>query len=207
MTNFVKTILFPGILAVAPLLCAQQPATAGPDTAAVSVSTPALPAYTPPTEAEKFRAYLRPTYGPGSILEAGVRGGIDQARGVPSQWPEGAEGYAERLGSAMGEIAVRGTTEYGFGEIFKEDLRRLPCGPNCSTSKFTLALEDTFTARKGSDGHLAFSVARILGPISGGLVASTWRPGGFGRRNVAKEISLNYGLVFARNLIRELARR
>jgi hypothetical protein len=56
-------------------------------------------------------------------VEAGVRGGIDQALDRPSEWPEGGQGYADRFGSAIGEIAIRGTTEYLIADIFKKDLR------------------------------------------------------------------------------------
>lgn len=140
---------------------------------------------------------MRHTYGVGSQVEAGIHAGIDQARHQPSQWQEGATGYAERFGSAAGEIIVRGTTEYGFGEIFREDLRLFR---DPGTPRFTAALEDTFTARRGSDGHPAFSVARIVGPISGSFVAQTWKPGNL-RDETATGIAITYGLVFVRNLI------
>ena len=80
------------------------------------------------------------------------------------------------FGSAMGEIAVRGTTEYLVGDAFKEDLRFRPCRGCSVESKFRAALEDTLQARKGDDGHTAFSVARLVGPVSGSLVAQTWMP-------------------------------
>ena len=194
-------LLLLATLACAPFLCAQESPSTQPD------PINAVPTYTPPTHSEAFRAYVRRTYGIGSILEAGVRAGIEQARFQPSLWPEGAQGYAERYGSAMGEIVVRRTTEYVFGEIFREDLRFLPSGSKRSGSKFKAALEDTFTARKGSDGHRAFSVARIIGPISGGLVAETWKPGDNARAQTAKGIGLTFGLVFARNLVVEYVRR
>jgi hypothetical protein len=204
MTQF--TFCLVGAFVIAQLACAQQAPSASPGAASESPAAGTSPLYTPPTHGERFRTYLSHTYGIASVLEAGARAGVDQARDAPSQWPEGAEGYAERFGSAVGGIAVRGTTQYAFGELFREDLRHQPCGSNCSTSKFKLALEDTFMARKGSDGHLAFSAARLIGPISSGLVVSTWRPGGFEQRNVVREIGLNYSFVFVRNLVRELAR-
>ena len=194
-------LLLLAALAAAPFLCAQQSPSAQSD------AVNAAPPYRPPTHSEAFHAYVSRTYGFGSILEAGVRAGIDQARLQPSQWPEGAQGYAERYGSAMGEIVVRRTTEYALGEIFREDLRLLPCRSNCSGSKFEAALEDTFTARKGSDGHRAFSVARIIGPIAGSLVAETWKPGDNARGQTAKGIGLTFGLVFVRNLALEFVRR
>jgi len=189
---------------MARLLCAQQ-APSSPDPGNTAAASRPAPAYTPPTHAERFQTYLRHTYGVGSFFEAAARAGIDQALNRPSQWPQGAEGYAERFGSAMGLIAVRGTTDYALGELFKEDLRWTRRDPHCSP--FKAAFEDTFTARKGVDGHRAVSVARLIGPISGTLVASTWRPGGFGgRRDTVGGIGITYGLVYIRNLFREVVR-
>ena len=118
----------------------------------VSINKPVSPWYAPPTQGERFKAYFRQTYGIRSFVEAGVRGGMDQALDRPSGWPEGAPGYADRFGSAMGEIVIRGTTEYVIADIFKEDLRRLPCGSPCSASAFKRALEDTFTAEREKTG-------------------------------------------------------
>jgi hypothetical protein len=201
------TFVLLGGLTFAGFTRAQQP-SAPADTGASPVATAAVPAYTPPTHSEKFRTYLGHTYGLGSILEAGARAGIDQGLYRPSEWQLGAKGYAERFGSAMGVHAVRGTTAYLFGELFAEDLRHLHCGASCSGSdRFKIAFENTFAARKGSDGHLAFSVARLIGPIAGGLVVSTWRPQGFRRGQVVREIGMTYGLGFMRNLARQLVKR
>jgi hypothetical protein len=75
----------------------------------------------------------------------------------------------------------------------------------CTESKFKAAFDDTFTARKGEDGHRAFSVARIVGPISGSVVAVTaWYPSGSGKSESVRQVGLNFGLIYTRNLIREL---
>jgi hypothetical protein len=166
---------------------------------------PARPSYSPPTQRERFKAYFRSTYGIRSIVEAGVRGGIDQGLDRPNGWPEGGQGYADRFGSAMGEIAIRGSTEYVVADIFREDLRHQRCDSPCSESAFKRALEDTFTARKGEDGHRALSVARLVGPISGSAVAvNTWYPATSGKSETARQVVTHYGFVFGRNLIREL---
>jgi hypothetical protein len=187
-------------------LVGAQEAPAGSDGGASAA--PAKAPYSRPTEAERFHTYLRHTYGIGSFLEAAARAGIDQGLHRPAEWQLGATGYFERFGSAMGMHIVRGTTTYAFAELFREDLRYVHCARSCSISdKLKFALENTFTARKGTDGHTAFSAARLIGPVSGSLVAATWRPNGFERRGVVREIGLNYGLRFVRNFARELVKR
>jgi len=184
----------------------QQTTSEVPDAPTVQASKPAGPLYSPPTQGERFKSYLKHTYWIGSILEAGARAGIEQARDNPSQWPQGGQGYADRFGSDMGEIAIRGTTEYLVADMFKEDLRFIPCRSACSESAFKRALEDTFTARKGDDGHRAFSVARLVGPVSGSAVAiDTWYPKGLGGAEIARHVGFSYGFSFIRNYLREVS--
>jgi hypothetical protein len=169
-----------------------------------AASTSALPGYRPPTQAERFRGYIKHSFGISSILEAAVRGGIEQATDEPGQWPQGAQGYADRFGSSMGQIAIRGTTEYLVADLFKEDLRFRGCAEDCD--KFTAAFKDTFFARKGHDGHEALSVARLVGPWSGGVVAvNTWYPqGNKDAGQIARQAAFGYGFQFVRNYIREV---
>jgi hypothetical protein len=198
---------FISICAVSPIAClAQQTLPDAPSASASAAPAPASPIYSPPTQGERFKAYVKHTYSITSVIEAGVRGGIDQARDKPSEWPEGAQGYADRFGSAMGQIAVRNTTEYIVADLFREDIRFIPCQSPCAESKFKRALEDTFTARRGDDGHHAFSIARLSGPIVGAAVAKdTWYPAGYGGSEIVRQAGLSYAFVFIHNLIRELA--
>ena len=184
---------------------AQQTSSSLPDAPTPSTNRRVNLPYTPPTQGQRFKTYLHHTYGIYSIVEAGARAGIDQARDAPSEWPQGGQGYADRFGSAMGDIAVRGTTEYLVADIFREDLRYTHCDTLCSQSRVRRALEDTFTARKGDDGHRAFSVARFVGPVVGGAVTTyAWYPRGYGGAQVLREASVSYGFRFVRNYVWQL---
>ena len=198
----VRVLLF-GVFGLSTLACsAQQTSTQIPDAPTPSVTRPASPSYSPPTQGERFKSYLKQTYGLRSVFEAGMHAGIAQARDNPSQWPEGAEGFGDRLGSAYGEIVVRGTTEYALADLFREDVRRVRCSHPCSESRFKLAFENTFLARKGDDGHQAFSISRFVSPFAGSAVAvNTWYPAGSGKGDIAKEAGVQFGLRYIRNLI------
>lgn len=202
-------VLSVGPLFLTTLSCmAQQSTSELPPAPRPNVTAPALLSYEPPTQRERFRYYIRRTYGLSSVVEAAARGGISQALDDPSQWPEGAQGYADRMGSAMGEIAVRGTTEYVFSDLFREDLRHIPCDSSCTQSALTRAFDDTFTARKGADGHRAFSVARFLGPIAAAaVVKETWYPAGYSDKVIVREAGINYGFTFLRSYLWELRHR
>lgn len=184
------------------ICCAQQTSPSLPDAPTPSINQRVNRPYAPPTEGQRFKIYLRRTYGIYSIVEAGARAGIDQARDTPSEWPEGGQGYADRFGSKMGQIAVRGTTEYVVADIFREDLRYTRCDTLCSQSRVKRALEDTFTARKGDDGHRVFSVARFVSPVVGSAVETyAWYPKGYGGAQVLRETTVSYGFRFVRNYV------
>ena len=142
-----------------PFACfAQQTSSTVPDAPAPSAGNSATVTYQPPAQGERFRAYLRATYGLGSMLEAGAHAGIDQARDQPSGWGQKTEGYGDRFGSAMGEVIVRETTDT-VADLFREDIRRVPCSVPCSQSKFRLAFDDSFLARRGDGPNLCLSPA------------------------------------------------
>lgn len=202
--NKIRCVVCAVIFAALPCI-AQQPNDV-PNAPNPQPTAPLRRPYVPPTQKERLTLCLRHTFGIYSIFEAGMRGGIEQARDKPSQWPQGAEGYADRFGSSMGQIAARGITEYLLADVFREDLRLPPCDRSCTESKLRRALNETFTARKGDDGHRAFSVARLLGPVAGGAIATnTWYPAGSNSAGeTAKQIGMNYGFGFLRNYVREL---
>lgn len=184
---------------------AQQAQTTLPNPPTSSTKTGA---YSPLDQKQRFVDYARKTYSLGTLLEAGAHAGIEQARSRPSGWPEGGAGYADRLGSAAGEIVIRRTTEYALADLFREDIRRQPCASPCSTSRFRLAFEDSFLARRGDDGHEALSVAKLAGPVAGGAVAvRAWYPADARKGEAVREVGLNYGFVYARNLIHEFVVR
>jgi hypothetical protein len=201
--NRVKAVLA-HVICVLPAVCHAQQTL--PDAPSPTRSAVASPSYSPPTQGGRFKAYIKRTYGIEPLVEGAIRGGVEQARDEPSQWPKNGQGYADRFGSAMGQIAIRGTTEYVVADLLKEDLRFIPCGQSCSpSSRFKAALQDTFLARKGEDGHRAFSVARLVGPFSGSAVAvETWYPAGYGGSEIFKQGAFSYFFMFARSYVKEL---
>jgi hypothetical protein len=204
MPTITRCLIF-AINAVA--LMAQQGSPPNPSSGSGSANLTTNVPYSPPTHAERFQMYIHHTLGPDTIFMAAVWAGIGQAEHSPRLWPEGAKGYAERFGSVMGREAVRGTAAYALGEVFREDLRYVHCA-GCSTSgKIKTAFLNTFAARKGKDGHEDLSLTRLLAPIPGGIVASTWLPGKYDASVIGREIGFTYVFGLGKNLIVELIRR
>jgi len=60
---------------------------------------------TPLTLAQRRAYYLPQTLAtPGAYMKRMFTAGIDQARGVPSQWDDGWAGYTERFASREGQF-------------------------------------------------------------------------------------------------------
>jgi len=188
-------------------LMAQQGPPPNPGSGGGPAILTTTPPYTPPTHAERFQNYIHRTFGPDTIFEAAAWAAVDQAEHSPKKWPEGAKGYAERFGSVMGFEAVRGTAQYALGEAFREDLRYVYCTGCSASGKIKAAFLNTFGARRGADGHEDLSATRLLAPIPGGIVASTWLPGKYDPRNIPTAVCFTYAFDLGKNLILELVRK
>jgi hypothetical protein len=71
------------------------------------------PEFRPMPQAERLRYYFKSTFSVESVLSSAAGAGISQWENSPSEWGQGAEGYARRLGNSYAVHIVRGTLMYG----------------------------------------------------------------------------------------------
>jgi hypothetical protein len=117
------------------------------------------------------------SFGPYPIVGAAMVGGIQQAYNTPPEWKQGAAAYGERVGSNFGVALVSTTTRYGLAELFREDTLYYRCACKGFFPRFKHALISTLTARRGDDGHRAFSFPALLAPYAGTMTATLgWYP-------------------------------
>jgi hypothetical protein len=83
--------------------------------------------YTRPTQKTKLRNYVFDAFGPYPLAAAAFAAGIGQAYNTPPEWPQGAEGYGQRIGSAFGIAAISTTTLYGLADAFQQDTLYYRC--------------------------------------------------------------------------------
>jgi hypothetical protein len=190
------------------LLAAMLPLTAQPfvpDSANSSSSTPLTPdhtvavTYSAPTSHERFHQYLHDTFGPMAFLGIAASAGLDQLRQDPPEWQLGAAGFGERFG----QVLISETTRYGIASAMHQDTRYYRCSCTGFFPRFRHAVVSSFTARK-ADGRTVFSVANVLAPYAGSLVAtSAWYPDRYspkdGFQRGSTGLSVNIGL----NVVRE----
>ncbi len=168
--------------AVPPFGKAQAPVGAGgaPITSPTSRTTNAQPGvkYTRPTQKQKFHNYLFDSFGPYPIIGSAFAAGVDQATNTPPEWRGGAGAYGQRVGSDFGIALITTTTRYGLARVFREDTIYYRCDCSGFFPRLGHALISTVKARRGDDGHRAFSFPSLAAPYAGAMTAALgWYPG------------------------------
>ncbi|MBP1622204.1 MAG: hypothetical protein H6Q07_224 [Acidobacteria bacterium] len=182
-------VLFAGISATA--YCAGgSPPDAGFQTAAAAAPVESNPPadqtfyftirrpqadWQPLTGSEKFRYYLRHTYGPESTLFILAGSGINQARDAVPEWGQGMEGYGKRLASAYGRRAVRNSIQHGLGALLHEDPRYFSSGQTGIWGRSLYAAGRVFVAQK-DDGGIRPAYSRFIGAFGASYISRQWHP-------------------------------
>jgi hypothetical protein len=161
-------------------------------------------AYDPPTRHDAFHAYTMELLGPRTFIAASFRAGIEQARLIPVGWSRDVPGYLQRYGSAYSESAIDSTTRYGLAQALHEDVRYFPCYGCSMWDKYENAVLAEVSARRGQDGHRAFSATPIFAGFSGPLIAyAAWYPPGYSTTDALHHAALGFITRIGFHLLRE----
>ena len=101
--------------------------------------------------------------------------GIDQARDRPVEWGQGAQGYAKRAASNVGEFFVQEGITEGVAAALKHSLDYRRCGCRGIPSRIGHALLGA-VADEEPGGAYSFAVPRFAGAYAGALAQASWRP-------------------------------
>ena len=130
-----------------------------------------------PTRKERERIYLRQTLTtPGAYMKRMFGAGIDQARGVPSQWDDGWGGYAERFASREGQfitantLAALGNAKLGY------EVRYDQCKCEGLWPRTKHAFIRNLLTYDRSEEHLHPQWALYGGAFGGGVISTAWKP-------------------------------
>lgn len=185
-------------------------ATAAPsaDTTTSRASQTALGAspiltYTVPTEKQKLKLLAYNVFGPVAIAEAALTGGIQQATKSPPEWGSGWDGYGKRVASTFGIELVTTTANYGIAEVLREDAAYYACECRGFFPRVGHAVISTFTARRGTYGHIVFSIGGLVSPYAGSMTALAWYPHRYDAKDGFRMGNYNLGGQAAGNLFAE----
>jgi hypothetical protein len=126
---------------------------------------------------EEFRGYLSGTFGPRPLARALALAGFDQWRGRPVAFPLNERGFADRLGSRYGQLAISHTLRFAFARAFDErTIRYQPCACGDSISRFRYALVAPLRVNTPTGRHL--SMLYPVTEIASGILVTTVRSDG-----------------------------
>ncbi len=136
----------------------------------------------PLTREERFRMYIKRTYGPGSTLSAAAVAGFEQWMNTPGEWGYGGGGYRKRFESAYATHIIQGTVEYGVSALMREDNRYRRSVETGVWRRSRHAIVSAFTSTDAAGGQ-HFSYSRFGGAAAAALSRKAWQPAstdGFG---------------------------
>jgi len=170
-----------------------------------TLAPPSPTFYTPPTEEQKFHAFVWNAVGPVAFAGAAFAGAIDQGFDFQKRWGQGWNAYGVRVASDLGISMVTATSQYAIAEADHEDAAYYRCTCAGFGRRFVHAAISSVTSRRGDDGHRSFSLALTASPFVGPMVAAnTWLPThngvhlGFimGEHNLLGQFAQNEALEF-----------
>ena len=134
---------------------------------------------------QREEVYVNQTFGNvGAYLARMVTGGVDQARGVPSQWGGGMAAYGERFGSRYGQFVLANTFQSAGNAALGYESRYDLCRCRGFWPRTGHAIIRNFVIYNQTEQEQRVAIPLYAGAYGAGMVSSIWLPG---PRNVWKE--------------------
>lgn len=131
----------------------------------------------PLTLEERRELYLQQTLiTPGAYLKRVFAAGIDQARGVPSQWDDGWGGFGERFASREGQFITANSVAAAGNTLLQYEPRYDQCQCSGFWPRTRHAIVRNFVTYNHSEQELRPQWALYGGAFVGGVVSSSWKP-------------------------------
>lgn len=129
----------------------------------------------PMSAEEKWKYYLKSTYGPKSIAYSLFGAGIKQAQDSVPEWGQGMEGYSKRFASGFGQKAIKRSVQHGLGGLLGEAPRYFASLDSGIWPRTLHAAKEILVTHKDSGGtRIAYT--RFVGTFTGVYVSRQWRP-------------------------------
>lgn len=155
------------------------------------------------TFGERVHVYRRSVFNPETIFGPAIASGINQWRNQPPGFGQGAEGYGDRFGSAIGRTVISKTITFGFAAIDGEDPRYFPMKSGSGWARTRHAFVSAFVSSTASGRHIpAFS--HFAGVYSAAFISNAWYPNNQANAAyAARRGSIAMGVSIGLNLLRE----
>jgi len=140
---------------------------------------------TPLTNAQREDVYFHQTFlTANAYLLRMFTAGIDQARGVPSQWGGGMAGYGPRFGNRYGQFVIANTLQSAGNAALGYESRYDLCRCRTFWRRTRHAVVRNFVTYNQTERELRPAIPLYAGSFGAGMMATAWLPG---QRNVWKQ--------------------
>ena len=139
----------------------------------------------PLTLQERQRVYFRQTFlTAGSYIARMFSAGVDQARGVPSEWGGGMDAYGLRFGSRYGQFVIANTLQSAGNAALGYESRYDLCKCKGFWPRSKHAIARNFYTYNATERERRPQIPLYAGSFGAGMISSVWLPG---HRNIWKE--------------------
>jgi len=174
-----------------------------PHTSPPAIAESRQPKFTPMTQEERLRYYFKTTFSVESVLRSSAGAGISQWTNTPSEWGQGGEGYARRLGNSYAQHIMRSTLMYGASSVLHEDNRYILSEESTFGPRLKYAIASSFLARR-DDGTRRLSFSRLGSYVATAFISQEWQPHSTnGAQNSAAKFGIAMGTTVGFNVARE----
>lgn len=136
----------------------------------------------PLTLAERTDVYFHQTYfSAGPYVLHLFTAGVDQARGVPSQWGGGMSAYGKRFGNRYGQFMITNTFVYAGDAALGYESRYDLCHCHGFWPRTKHAVARNFVTYNRTESELRPAVPLYVGSFGAGMLSKEWLPG---QRNI-----------------------
>ena len=127
---------------------------------------------------ERLQVYLKQTYfSPGGYFERALGAGYDQARGAPSEWGGGMEGYGRRFASRYGQFVIRNTLKSAGDAVLGYEPRYDLCRCDGFWNRTKHAIIRNLLTYNLTERELRPQLPYFGASFVAGMAATTWKPG------------------------------
>jgi hypothetical protein len=132
----------------------------------------------PLTLQERREVFLRQTFlTAGAYVARGFSAGIDQARGVPSEWGGGMDAYGTRFGSRYGQFVITNALQSAGNAALGYETRYDLCKCSGFWPRSKHAIARNFYTYNSTERERRAQIALYAGAFGAGMISSVWLPG------------------------------
>jgi hypothetical protein len=132
----------------------------------------------PLTFQQRREVYFRQTFlTAGSYVARMFSAGIDQARGSPSEWGGGMDGYGLRFGSRYGQFVITNTLQSAGNAALSYESRYDLCKCKGFWPRSKHAIARNFYTYNATERERRVQIPLYAGAFGAGMISSIWLPG------------------------------